>query len=106
MTTILELKDLPSQLNEPIWFFPASNAFRVMEITDSHWKVIKTRLLLLGKLQVVGRTHIQSTAYDFEGDYNIRVKAKCPDEFKNYDCLYKGFYLNSDEHSFIFYKYR
>lgn len=106
MTTILVLKDLPSQSNEPIWFFPANNAFRVIEVTDSQWKVIKTRLLLSDKLQVVGQTHIQITPYDFENGHKSGVLAHYPSEFKNYDCRVKGLYPQSSEDPFIFYKYR
>lgn len=102
MSTILELKDLPLRSNDEVWYFPASNAFRVMEIRDTAWKLIKTRLMLLGKLEVRGKSRIQITMYDYATGHKQGAIAKFPDDFDYYGCIYKGFC--DDDDIFIFYK--
>lgn len=101
MSIIQVSKDSPLLLNEPIWYFPAGNAFAVIEITDSEWKAIKTKLLLVNSTKVYAPVHIQRNAYEYRFHTDSEgLPAIFPDDFyKGYSCL-----RCSKEDAFIFYK--
>lgn len=102
MSIIQVSKDSPLLLNEPIWYFPASNTFAVIEITDSEWKAIKTKLLLVNSVKVYAPVHVQIS--DYTNFFNSKIEgvpANFPDDFyKGYSCL-----RCSKEDAFTFYKY-